>query len=465
MSDSHAPTGSDPDDDATLPRRVLLLGAAALAGDPAAHWIAAAVHQPERDSLVRAAQERDVEAFVLHLGGASPGDASDRSDMAARSVTPVGSDWLEALEAVQINLPGVCIASGAHRLPVDFQQRAMALGVQVLLESMPDAAALRRQLRWAIGSFNRFSALRAQLDDRKWTDRAKGLLMSARDLDEDGAFRLLRDAAMHAHLRLGEVARSVVQSAQLAEAVNLAGQQRMLSQRLVKLMAQRAAGIEVKRAKALQDESCARVAANLARLPTLVTGLLPSTPPSPAAVPEGVSMGTPAQLVEPVINAWHRLEPLLLGKPATDALAAADAAAQDLLTHSDALATALAASGGGKPLHVVNVCGRQRMLSQQLAKEALLADLLPGRDPVVLLDSLDRFAAGLAELESSPLSSDAIRALLAEVGAEWLRLMRSVRVTHGREAAEGLARSSEVMLDRLELLTVHYQQSLQIILG
>lgn len=105
------------------------------------------------------------------------------------------------------------------------------------------------------------------------------------------------------------------------------------------------------------------------------------------------------------------------------------------------------------------------MLSQLLAKEALLADLLPGRDPAVLLDSLDRFAAGLAELEASPLSSDAIRALLAEVGAEWLRLMRSLRDAHGREAAGGLARSSEVLLDRLDLLTGHYQQSLQIILG
>ncbi|RZI57408.1 MAG: ANTAR domain-containing protein [Rubrivivax sp.] len=417
---AHASPGSDPDDDATWPRRVLLLGAAARVEDPAAHWIAAVVHQPERGSLVRAAQERDADAFVLDLGP----DPSDGS------CGPDASDWLAALEVAALNLPGVCVAPADDRMPVDFQQRAMAAGVQVLLDAMPDPAALRRQVRWAVGAFDRFSSLRAQLDDRKWTDRAKGLLMSARDLDEDGAFRLLRDAAMHAHLRLGEVARSVVQSAQLAEAVNLAGQQRMLSQRLVKLMAQRAAGIEAKRAKALQDESCAR-----------------------------------ADPLDPVVNAWRRLEPLLVGKPSVEALAAADAAAQDLLTHSDALATALAASGGGKPLHVVNVCGRQRMLSQQLAKEALLVDLLPARTPAELLDCLDRFAAGLAELESSPLSSDAIRALLAEVGAEWLRLMRSVRDAHGREAAEGLARSSEVMLDRLEWLTGHYQQSLQIILG
>lgn len=418
-------------DDASRPGRVLLLGLDLGNAVGAMHWIAASMHQPGCDELVRAAREHAVDAFVLRV---------DAAGLPA---------WLDALERAALPLSGVAVIRDAARLAPALQQRAMACGVQVVLESVPDADALHRQLRWAVWQGERFAALRAQLDDRKWTDRAKGLLMAARDLDEDSAFRLLRDAAMHAHLRLGEVARSVVQSAQLAEAVNLAGQQRMLSQRLVKLMAQRAAGIEIKRAKTLQDDSCARVNANLARLPSLA--------------PPGA--GAAAFQFGPVIDAWRRLEPILAGKLGAEALAAADAAAEDLMRRSDALATAIAATGGGKPLHVVNLCGRQRMLSQQIAKEALLADLLPGRDPAVLLDRLDRFAAGLAELESSPLSSDAIRGLLADARAEWLRLMRSLRETHGREAAEGLARSSEVLLDRLDLLTGHYQQSLQIILG
>ena len=469
------------DDGDALPRRVLLLGGDRVPTDlldPPPHWIVASVHQPGRDSLVRAAQEQAVEAFVL-LADADQVDG-----------------WLDAIEAAGESfrrspgvdapgaLPGLAVVPDAPALPPPVQQRALALGVQLILETMLPAEALRRQLRWAVWQAGRFAAVRAQLDDRKWTERAKGLLMSARDLDEDSAFRLLRETAMHAHLRLGEVARSVVQSAQLAEAVNLAGQQRMLSQRLVKLMAQRAAGIEAKRAKTLQDESCARVAGNLSRLPALLPALLspmsppmspaptaamspsmsPAPGPSSSAAPESASSRAALQ-VDPVIDAWRRLEPLLAGKPTAEALLAADAAAEDLRAHSDALASAIAACGDGKPLHVVNLCGRQRMLSQQLAKEALLADLLPSRNPAVLLDSLDRFAAGLAELESSPLSSDAIRALLAEVGAEWLRLMRSLRDAHGREAAAGLARSSEILLDRLDLLTAHYQQSLQIILG
>lgn len=440
MSEPTAHTAVDDlSDDEDLPRRVLWLGPAAWpdegTGSASPHWIAASVHQPGRDSLVRVARDEAVQGVVVAVAQGSGGGSTLDA-------------WLEALEGAGLALPGVCVAPGGT---AGQRRRALGVGVQVWLEEMPGPEALHRQLGWAVALHERQAALRSQLDDRKWTERAKGLLMSARELDEDSAFRLLRDAAMHAHLRLGEVARSVVHSAQLAEAVNLAGQQRMLSQRLVKLMAQRAAGIEPKRAKTLQDESCARVAANLAKLPGLLSA-------------QGAE-GAQGQELEGILEAWRRLEPLLVGKPSAEALIAADGAALDLLSRSDALATALAARGAGKPLQVVNLCGRQRMLSQQLAKEALLADLLPGRDPGVLIDSLDRFAAGLAELEASPLSSDAIRALLAEVSAEWLRLMRSLRDAHGREAAGGLARSSEVLLDRLDLLTGHYQQSLQIILG
>lgn len=321
-------------DGVAAPARVLLMGDADAAGSPAwpaPPWIVAAVHQPGRDSLVHAALEQAIEAFVLRVGA---------DGLAV---------WLDALEAAAAvpsfpaGLAGVAVVPDAARVSEALQQRAMALGVQTLLSVVPDHEELHRQLRWALRQAASFAALRAQLDDRKWTERAKGLLMSARELDEDGAFRLLRDAAMHAHLRLGEVARSVVQSAQRAEAVNLAGQQRMLSQRLVKLMAQRAAGIEVKRAKTLQDESCARVAANLSRLPALL-----------GAQPEAGGAG--AGGTDAVIDAWRRLEPLLAGKPSVEALVAADAAAQDLLTRSDALATAIAASGVGVRAALTSRC-------------------------------------------------------------------------------------------------------------
>lgn len=348
-------------------------------------------------------------------------------------------ELLDALALLNPTLPGVCIANTAER------QRGPGLGLQVWLNALPSAEELLQQLRWAVWQADRFAALQAQLDDRKWTERAKGLLMAGQELDEASAFKLMREAAMHAHLRLGEVARSVVRAAEMAEALNLAGQQRMLSQRLVKLMAQRAAGIEARRAKVLQDESCARVDANLARLQTLLTA---------------------TEAVQAVNKAWAALRALLPGKPTAAVLTQADAAAEALLTVSDQLAGVIEAGGAGRPLQLVNLCGRQRMLSQRLAKDALLADLLPtAANAAGMAVGLGAFEAGLLELEAAPLSSAEIRASQALVRDEWLRLLRSLRDVQGPEAAAGLARSSELLLSQLDRLTEQYQQSLQLILG
>lgn len=79
--------------------------------------------------------------------------------------------------------------------------------------------------------------LRQRYEERTWVDRAKGVLMSAWQLPEDEAFRLLRSASMRSQRRVGEVARRVVGAAHDAVAVNRAGQLRMLSQRAVKLVA------------------------------------------------------------------------------------------------------------------------------------------------------------------------------------------------------------------------------------
>jgi len=95
----------------------------------------------------------------------------------------------------------------------------------------------------------------------------------------------------------------------------------------------------------------------------------------------------------------------------------------------------------------------------------LLADLLNGQDPTLLGAGLSEFEAGLLELEAAPLSNAEIRALLAEVREEWLRLLRSLRETQGPEAAAGLARSSELLLSQRDALTAQYQQSLQTLLA
>ena len=54
-----------------------------------------------------------------------------------------------------------------------------------------------------------------RLADRKLIERAKGLLMKSRNLDEQAAFAALRKAAMDRKLKLSEVAQRIVDAADL----------------------------------------------------------------------------------------------------------------------------------------------------------------------------------------------------------------------------------------------------------
>ena len=57
--------------------------------------------------------------------------------------------------------------------------------------------------------------LRGQLAERKLVERAKGLLMKSRGLDEAAAYAALRKMAMDRKLRLAEVAQRVLDAADL----------------------------------------------------------------------------------------------------------------------------------------------------------------------------------------------------------------------------------------------------------
>lgn len=52
--------------------------------------------------------------------------------------------------------------------------------------------------------------LKQKLEDRKWVDQAKGLLMKMHNLDEQQAYQALRNAAMKNSQTIGQVARNVI---------------------------------------------------------------------------------------------------------------------------------------------------------------------------------------------------------------------------------------------------------------
>ncbi len=298
-------------------------------------------------------------------------------------------------------------------------------------------------------------ALRAheQLDERKWVDRAKGVLMSARGLGEDEAFRLLRGAAMSVNLRIGELSRAVCEAARWADAMNRAGQLRMLSQRLVRLAAQQLLKIATRDTAALKAQSAQRVRDNL----EMLIQQCANTSAQPACARIEQCWGALARALEvPRIDAT--------------ALRHIDALAATMLDAAERLTEALQAAAGRRALHIVNQCGRQRMRVQRIAKESLLAATNPSDAvPQALLQqresALDAFEAVQRELEDAPLTSPEIRSTLTSVRDEWVRLLGGVGAAGTDAGRRALVQASEALLVRLDSLTAAYEHSFQVIMG
>jgi response regulator NasT len=77
-------------------------------------------------------------------------------------------------------------------------------------------------LELTISRFRAFNQLRTELDktkqqleERKLVDRAKGILMKERGLNEEQAYALLRKAAMNENLKLSQVAQSIITASKL----------------------------------------------------------------------------------------------------------------------------------------------------------------------------------------------------------------------------------------------------------
>ncbi len=73
-----------------------------------------------------------------------------------------------------------------------------------------------------ISRFNAFARLQDELDrtrsaleERKVIDRAKGILMNAKNLSEEAAYALLRRTAMNENKKIADVAQSVITAAEL----------------------------------------------------------------------------------------------------------------------------------------------------------------------------------------------------------------------------------------------------------
>lgn len=372
----------------------------------------------------------------------------NRADLAVLYAHTPDSAFFDSVSALSAAAPRPVVVFTADP---DAEKMALAArsGIHAYVVNGYKQDRLRSLIHLAQARFRHDQLIREELAavnqrfaERKLVDRAKGVLMGARQLREEEAYRALRSAAMHTKQRIGQVSQQVIDGARYAEAINRAGQLRMLSQRLVKLYALGCAGIRGADTVRLFAESLGQVDANLASLG------------------RGLSKPTFGDLVDAVAAPWTELRAALAAPARVERLADIDRLAGDLLLRAEQLTANLEISGLASSLHVINVAGRQRMLSQRLAKEALLRDLL-GRSGTGAADATRELVEGFAYLDALPLSNAAIRRELASAMSAWDTFEAALSRPGTKAGQDGIAVLSEVLLAHFEALTDQLERAMQ----
>jgi response regulator NasT len=101
-------------------------------------------------------------------------------------------------------------------------QASVDAGVSAYIVGNLQKERIKTIMDLCISRFNAFSRLqgeleraRSALEDRKVIDRAKGILMKAKNLNEEEAYALLRKTAMNENKKIADVAQSVITAAEL----------------------------------------------------------------------------------------------------------------------------------------------------------------------------------------------------------------------------------------------------------
>jgi response regulator NasT len=101
-------------------------------------------------------------------------------------------------------------------------QAAIDAGVSAYIVDGLKKERIKHILDMSIMRFNAFSRLEGELEqtktaleERKVIDRAKGILMKAKNLTEEEAYTLMRRTAMNEKKKIAEIAQSIITAAEM----------------------------------------------------------------------------------------------------------------------------------------------------------------------------------------------------------------------------------------------------------
>lgn len=226
----------------------------------------------------------------------------------------------------------------------------------------------------------------------------------------------------------------------MMSAVNKAGRQRMLTQRMVKAYCQ--IGLNVRRDEAREQlrQAVAQFDSQLAELNRFAPNLQLS------------------ESLAAVGGLWVPFKKIITGPYSRENAEQVAVLNEELLQATQLVATQLEAVSGRPSARLVNLAGRQRMLSQRIAKFYMLREL--GFQTPQVLDGLNsvkgEFLAAHAELRASPRNTDEINKLLDAVNVQWQFLDFSLANKAG-SLAEFVALTTEKIVQAMDQATARYE--------
>lgn len=236
----------------------------------------------------------------------------------------------------------------------------------------------------------------------------------------------------------------------VATAVNLSGRQRMLSQRMVKAYLMLGQGIATDDARTILQKSINQFESELAALKTFQ--------PNPKVQSALASLD----------SEWIKFKALIIATPSKAGAAVLYDANEALQNAAHSVVLAYENVSLTPLDHLVNLAGRQRMLSQRTAKFYLYRtwDLYLEPADMEMHLSVAHFTAVLNQIESSPLATTQIKEAVAKIRREWVQYKQALLVSRDpakmRVNAKRVAELSEqVLANTEELVTLIVEQAQQ----
>ncbi|WP_165922920.1 type IV pili methyl-accepting chemotaxis transducer N-terminal domain-containing protein [Sulfurirhabdus autotrophica] len=234
----------------------------------------------------------------------------------------------------------------------------------------------------------------------------------------------------------------------ITTAVNLSGRQRMLSQRMVKAYLMLGQGIATDDARTILQKSVDQFEFQLAKLKTFQ--------PTPKV----------RSTLATLDFEWAKFKPLISATPSkTGAIALYDA--NEALQNAAHNVTLAYDDVTIEPLdHLVNLAGRERMLSQRTAKFFLYRTWDLYLEPADMEMHLSRahFTAVLIQIESSPRATTQIKKLVAKIRSEWEPYKEALLISREPEKMRSNSKrvaelSEQLLASTEELVTLIVDQA------